>query len=174
MQYDCPMVRSIRRPMFALGCLALLVCVTTSLIWALSYCQFDGITLGTWEGQCFSCYSVPGRLIISWSATEPGPPGWWRTPPAWVFIFDEHTTTRRQIKIPYRTVFLSALPVALLCSYRFLSKPKREVGACASCGYSLRGNLSGICPECGTISLETPNLKTPAQSTSDSASRSNL
>jgi hypothetical protein len=28
--------------------------------------------------------------------------------------------------------------------------PRRRAGRCLTCGYSLRGNVSGVCPECGT------------------------
>ncbi len=32
-----------------------------------------------------------------------------------------------------------------------LRRPKAEArGACLSCGYNLTGNVSGVCPECGT------------------------
>ena len=31
---------------------------------------------------------------------------------------------------------------------------RRESGACISCGYSLLGNVSGVCPECGTVATE--------------------
>jgi hypothetical protein len=39
-----------------------------------------------------------------------------------------------------------ALPavVVVFCLGRF------QLGHCASCGYNLRGNVSGRCPECGT------------------------
>lgn len=30
---------------------------------------------------------------------------------------------------------------------------KRALGYCQSCGYNLYGNVSGICPECGTPTL---------------------
>ncbi len=29
-------------------------------------------------------------------------------------------------------------------------KPKYAAGFCEACGYNLRGNRSGVCPECGT------------------------
>jgi len=41
----------------------------------------------------------------------------------------------------------SVLPAAWLVK-RKLSKKK--AGLCAGCGYSLTGNVSGVCPECGT------------------------
>jgi hypothetical protein len=31
-----------------------------------------------------------------------------------------------------------------------LRRHQRVFGICAHCGYSLRGNVSGMCPECGT------------------------
>ncbi len=39
------------------------------------------------------------------------------------------------------------LPVALLAIRRF---PRMREGHCVQCGYSLIGNTSGVCPECGT------------------------
>ena len=30
-----------------------------------------------------------------------------------------------------------------------LSAERRKRGQCASCGYDLAGNVSGVCPECG-------------------------
>ena len=32
---------------------------------------------------------------------------------------------------------------------------RREIGLCVRCGYDLTGNVSGVCPECGT-QVETP------------------
>ena len=29
-------------------------------------------------------------------------------------------------------------------------RPKHPLGHCLDCGYNLTGNVSGICPECGT------------------------
>lgn len=30
------------------------------------------------------------------------------------------------------------------------SRARRAAGACSNCGYDLTGNISGVCPECGT------------------------
>ena len=60
---------------------------------------------------------------------------------------------------PPIVVFMVALPtvavaVAILaiCAIREREKIRRwrAAGACLSCGYSLEGNVSGVCPECGT------------------------
>lgn len=55
-----------------------------------------------------------------------------------------------------------SLPVALLIAYPLVAltrsrilRHQRRVGYCAQCGYNLTGNVSGLCPECGT-SVEGP------------------
>ena len=40
-----------------------------------------------------------------------------------------------------------AIPTAILWYWSF---GRVRTGACVSCGYNLTGNVSGICPECGT------------------------
>lgn len=47
-------------------------------------------------------------------------------------------------------LWLLLLPAVACCLWVVLAKEEREVGTCISCGYDLRGNLSGLCPECGT------------------------
>jgi hypothetical protein len=47
------------------------------------------------------------------------------------------------------------VPVGILVAV-FIERPLRErrrrgrLGLCLKCGYDLRGNISGVCPECGT------------------------
>ncbi|MFI5378483.1 MAG: hypothetical protein ACHRHE_04240 [Tepidisphaerales bacterium] len=49
--------------------------------------------------------------------------------------------------------------VSLTICYR---TPSRPVGICEKCGYNLTGNVSGICPECGTpIAPERPAERQP-------------
>lgn len=44
-----------------------------------------------------------------------------------------------------------ALPIALVVGIPFLlRRPPRPPGFCRQCGYNLTGNVSGICPECGS------------------------
>jgi len=52
--------------------------------------------------------------------------------------------------VPYAGAALltSVMPIlwVLLCLHGF----RRRNGSCPRCGYNLTGNLSGVCPECGT------------------------
>ena len=41
------------------------------------------------------------------------------------------------------------LSVLLTAARNWFTRP-RPAGLCRTCGYSLRGNVSGVCPECGT------------------------
>lgn len=48
-------------------------------------------------------------------------------------------------------MWLAAIIVAVLCTILWRRRYRRVFpGACSNCGYDLTGNLSGICPECGT------------------------
>ncbi|UCC32455.1 MAG: hypothetical protein JSU86_09270 [Phycisphaerales bacterium] len=51
---------------------------------------------------------------------------------------------------------LLAVPVLIAADYhRHCQQFRREEGLCITCGYNLTGNVSGICPECGTT-IEKP------------------
>ncbi len=60
---------------------------------------------------------------------------------------------------PHRIFFIVTLCAASISSLRFLKKRARSEDAgspahfpdpCSVCSYDLTGNVSGICPECGT------------------------
>jgi membrane protein implicated in regulation of membrane protease activity len=50
-------------------------------------------------------------------------------------------------------VVAAVIPLAAVGGARDARRSRRrrrkELGLCASCGYSLTGNTSGVCPECG-------------------------
>ncbi len=39
----------------------------------------------------------------------------------------------------------------LIVCYLFIWRKRRQVGICVECDYDLTGNVSGVCPECGTL-----------------------
>jgi hypothetical protein len=47
---------------------------------------------------------------------------------------------------------LAILPLAMVVKRRRMHALRR-IGCCGQCGYNLTGNVSGVCPECGTAIL---------------------
>ena len=47
-------------------------------------------------------------------------------------------------------LFLSAIYPVIVIATACRSRRRNRMGFCISCGYSLTGNVSGVCPECGT------------------------
>ncbi len=52
-------------------------------------------------------------------------------------------------------VLLLACPTALLARAIHRQRYRRRHNLCVKCGYSLEGNESGVCPECGTPAAMT-------------------
>ena len=70
------------------------------------------------------------------------------------------SNTNSWIRIPCWAVFMCvAFPTALL-----FWRDRRRIpdGHCQKCGYNLKGNVSGLCPECGTIVCLTKEAQTDA------------
>ena|GEM_PF-3426012 len=56
--------------------------------------------------------------------------------------------------VSYKRIVSPAKPLrrkCLKCGYKFLGERPEppDFDECAACGYSLKGNVSGRCPECG-------------------------
>jgi hypothetical protein len=47
-------------------------------------------------------------------------------------------------------IIVASLTPLVWLTVRLFVKPKPLAGTCLSCGYNLTGNISGVCPECGT------------------------
>jgi len=45
---------------------------------------------------------------------------------------------------------LAAYPIFVMARRDETRRRRRSRGQCVACGYDLTGNLSGVCPECGT------------------------
>ena len=56
----------------------------------------------------------------------------------------------RQIVLPLWLPALAALVPGSLALRRFVARKRRRSGSCPACSYDLTGNVSGVCPECGT------------------------
>ena len=69
------------------------------------------------------------------------------TKPAWdLFRWNRWGATAWGVELPLYAVF-AAIAIPTLLVWRFWPKPSKP-GHCR-CGYDLRGNESGVCPECG-------------------------
>jgi hypothetical protein len=105
--------------------------------------------LSTLDPGLRSARSVPG---IAWRFTDGG------YGPAPIIVFDGGTSADHANYHAHRDIYLShwlavslfvLLPatwlVPVACRRRF------PPGHCEECGYALKGNVSGVCPECGTV-----------------------
>jgi hypothetical protein len=65
---------------------------------------------------------------------------------AWHWRLDREVVSIREWQIIAGALFLPAVWLIKLARQRLRKLPHQ----CRECGYDLRGNLSGVCPECGT------------------------
>jgi len=52
----------------------------------------------------------------------------------------------------YSSMTLCVAPAVVLAVRSIRCYLRRKQGRCVNCGYDLRGNVSGVCPECGADS----------------------
>jgi hypothetical protein len=66
--------------------------------------------------------------------------------------FDNSWSKLAAVSFGYPAGALMLLPSAWLVMWRRRRERRlRGAGFCFSCGYNLTGNVSGVCPECGTV-----------------------
>jgi hypothetical protein len=92
----------------------------------------------------WGCLFAIGAMALGWIS------GWrvgWIAP--WLFILC-------RVLVALETRFMPAkVEFGELRTFRDLAEAMVEGGYCAVCDYNLRGNISGVCPECGNpIELE--------------------
>jgi hypothetical protein len=98
---------------------------------------------GWWEGYGFS--SATDYAVMTYSK----PPSYGTAPfrlrrveaPAWVLLI--------------LLVLFAAYPLRAFTRGPLRRHRRRKRGLCICCGYNLTGNVSGICPECGTSTQPT-------------------
>lgn len=129
------------------------MCVLIAVLWAVSLrytVSYDATNYNGRIGIARGC----GALVI---AKDPGiPVGWFvrprLMPTLWLPIIDFRGDIA--IGIP---LWIPFLLVAVATGYLFLHDRRLIApGHCQSCNYNLTGNLSGICPECGTLVRQRP------------------
>ncbi len=84
--------------------------------------------------------------------------GFHRVPLAYSFFVDPHSAGGLRVVIfpLWMPLLVLAVPTAVLW---WRDRRRIQPGHCPKCGYNLTGNLSGRCPECGTL--------TPAKTTNE-------
>ena len=87
-----------------------------------------------------------------WAGALPGRRDW--TGAGFELIGGKLSSTRDGYFVLAVPCWFLALPVAAACCWRLATRSRRRLrelpGHCDGCGYDLRGNASGVCPECGT------------------------
>ncbi len=122
------------------ACVALILSkLVASSFYSLTVAAFSGAVIG----HCYSVFIIPllwrKRLIPALSIVHGG------TATAVCA-----TAMLGGIEVGFLFGYLVMACVSLLLWWRLPTDPPRwPPGCCASCGYDLRNNQSGVCPECG-------------------------
>ena len=156
----------IRRLFTIASAVSLLLCVATVVLWVRSYLVED-VVLWTSNGVDRGFYSVTGKTIFIRRATsvaiepsfhhfshpDPSPFLWRRGMlygPYLGMAFSRTVRPELAVQLPHWlfTMAFTFLPASWLVAYS--RRLHGSHGLCHHCGYSLTGNTSGVCPECGT------------------------
>ena len=98
-------------------------------------------------------YLVPQNTSSRWNAF------------GFAFGIESYSTLKViQLNLPHWFVeAMLATCAALIWYYRHALLSRAKLGRCHVCGYSLFGNMSGVCPECGTAcKVVSPASGSPA------------
>lgn len=87
--------------------------------------------------------------------------------PQWKVRNETHRLTSYSLDIPLWMPSVTFLALAILLLV--LDRRSRPVPGKCSCGYDLSGNVSGVCPECGSTTLQ-PNQQSSAPPIAPSSS----
>ncbi len=118
-------------------CVALVAAWIAELFWTVGY--RDGMWGIGFQQGLIGCWTSSIALSREWVIVEAwGSPQWWPQ--------NLKISSGNYIYIPIWMFLLPAL-FATLWLWRSDRRPKH---GCMNCGYNLTGNVSGVCPECGT------------------------
>ena len=146
-------MRLVRR-FFVRGFIVIGLCVglTVGSGFVQTFIRFEAIEIGIAAGCVL--VGVPGKVDTQ-SAVE-----WTLHRALWVWLpfhwrglsgYSDSLGNRRTRDVYYcPVVYPCAMVVALMCVVAG-RKSKNGNVHCLECGYCLRGNLSGVCPECGRL-----------------------
>jgi hypothetical protein len=94
-------------------------------------------------------------VCVGWVASAWGMVG---SEGEWLTVWFDHGAVYMSFGTPFTFLAPCWFLVLVLAAYptwAFIHGPllryrRRRRGECVDCGYSLTGNVSGVCPECGT------------------------
>ena len=146
-----------RRGLFTFASvLSLLLCVATVMLWLRGRDDaFYDLELRSTEPSCGIRLSDKGLIV--WVQSEDSLS---RNPDAtgdisdgfagfWYLRDSDHSNARVwNLTIPYWFIVLACAAMPLI--WGFTRRRRRHADCCPTCHYNLTGNISGICPECGT------------------------
>ena len=120
-----------------------------TVVWVLSIFFVIRIPGGTWTARVgFGAFDFftpatqpPGWRVSQFSARPPKAiPSWGSLRGGWFMV------------VPLWPLIVSLAVAGAYSSWR---RRRPRTGHCVTCGYNLKGNVSGVCPECGTA-VERP------------------
>jgi len=130
-------------------------CVLLIVAWGLSV----GLSGGRAKGS-FICGFHAGRVGVAWKVMDFGAAFWylhqyhvdspWERIGSLRFRFQSYrfqAGSGWELDIPLWYILLA---VGIPTGYLWYRDRRPPPGHCRKCGYDLTGNVSGICPECGT------------------------
>ena len=128
--------------------LSLLLCVATVVLWVRSYLApyYGPISRGA-DGSYTAWVSAYGRFGRGFAAQNELTGKW--------LVSGAYTGT------DYIQLFtiLAILPFLHFLTWAIKREAARRKGTCLTCGYNLTGNTSGVCPECGTPTVQALSTK---------------
>jgi hypothetical protein len=121
--------------------LSLLVCSATTVLWVRSYSHDQYILLGSGTVNVPLLDATNGAIELRMVDALPGVPKRFSV---------RSLSPEFIVPLVVPVLLMAMLPIAVV-TLRWAGRRRRlKLSLCLRCGYSLTGNTSGVCPECGT------------------------